>query len=1340
MFPAAADFSLNEIKAYRTFAFPAALSSPAHEPHFSVEDAPNWITSQGYQLYLEHSSEDLPGDSDPNDIPTGILKAYRNYILPEHYRGHPFFSLENPDAWINSVALNVYLDKSAVDAPISNWRGRSQSISSRAPSRAASLASSAPAQRSRASSLVSFVPSSRPGSPLAFTVSDLSSSRPSSRLSAMDIIDISSDSDSEPQHPPQPSSKLEDVPIIIPPAIPNRVKKGKTKARSGRNEEIMITRQLYVREIVHMTTVPPTFDVPHTPTAILLDLSSSAHLLHRANGNNMTIDAFIRAENQDSWDGSVGHKKGDVNVHGLTDDPKEKYRCRRVDLICNGIQKCEHLDRTLFEGLERYEADEEEMQHLWNHELDRNEMEAASHVGILARFYTYIRTLECKVTCDGVVVLVPLSQGPSKYGKRNFVGCSKWNRSENGKHLYASIDANIDEGDLRFVIDNEGLLPERLVPTTDSTPCVLTVHPRVTLDHCPYSHIIDGKIEIAKMVPRRCHSRLVIFIPVAPVPPALSHKAIIFLEKPHNHPAHPRVKPSTEDKLKLETAIQAVGVNGLTVQKLLNAPNTSAVYGGKRIAEASPAYADTQKVRKAISGQKKIEHPHGMEWDGEICDFIPVIPSQLVLSTGVQYQLNMREAKLAPAERYIHTAMNKNGFKLVVTMHPQIAMLIHRVRYLGIDYTFKRADGELDEWEVGGFVDRYNQRKIPRSRPDARNSSKNFDTIRHVTGEVFKLAPFYPDAKCRVLLLDGEVPQVLGLGTFLADYNDPNISKIWTREPTKLVQYCLKVCSVHFERHNDELPDHIPQSVIKRLKSIMGLKTQAEIDEWHRDVDKLGETEITIKREKDRNSWMYGGINKFKSKIAPEDHDLTPNHSNLIETAHAARNAETGIHLPLLEAILQAQERDNIKVRELAAIDRNAVMPKRWNGAAARERHAAQRRNWAARKTAERNDQLTSYDTLKKELETGAEENRQSLGRQKELEAEIKTLQEELVIDKRRGDFKERINALRKDVDEEKSERREWAVRRQQLNSELDRLRKEELAGVRINGRRPERPSGEEHTRESLPIDNNMNFTHSVDSTADSHDLPEYEPAELPIESSISTIEAFRFGESVDISDRPSTSMFGTGAEAHVFAASEDSSIFTFSPVGFDTDTNVSGNPSTSMFGNDTANLVANSVGLVAANNNYQVDPSANGFYSDENGFSSNFNAFDYDQFDRFMLNTNAFEPAGHIQPDNMWSYSSTPEESLDPEPMQWTRASQELPHLPKPNFDPTPSATPSQQQETNSDSPADLDDYVAPQDIDLELSERNIVTGKRQRTKSMRAGGPDLEERAPKRGAQALP
>jgi hypothetical protein len=37
-------------------AFPSALSDPAHNPFFSIEEAPSWITSHGYQLFLTHNN------------------------------------------------------------------------------------------------------------------------------------------------------------------------------------------------------------------------------------------------------------------------------------------------------------------------------------------------------------------------------------------------------------------------------------------------------------------------------------------------------------------------------------------------------------------------------------------------------------------------------------------------------------------------------------------------------------------------------------------------------------------------------------------------------------------------------------------------------------------------------------------------------------------------------------------------------------------------------------------------------------------------------------------------------------------------------------------------------------------------------------------------------------------------------------------------------------------------------------------------------------------------------------------------------------------------------------
>lgn len=38
--------------------------------------------------------------------------------------------------------------------------------------------------------------------------------------------------------------------------------------------------------------------------------------------------------------------------------------------------------------------------------------------------------------------------------------------------------------------------------------------------------------------------------------------------------------------------------------------------------------------------------------------------------------------------------------KVVVTAHPILAKLIHEARFLVCDFTFKRTDGDLDEWEV----------------------------------------------------------------------------------------------------------------------------------------------------------------------------------------------------------------------------------------------------------------------------------------------------------------------------------------------------------------------------------------------------------------------------------------------------------------------------------------------------------------------------------------------------------------------------------------------------------------------------------------------------------------
>ncbi|KAJ7672715.1 hypothetical protein B0H14DRAFT_2424164, partial [Mycena olivaceomarginata] len=166
-----------------------------------------------------------------------------------------------------------------------------------------------------------------------------------------------------------------------------------------------------VDEIIQISPIPSTWTVPRIPAAYLVNLSNAFDSLKVGN-RTLTIDRFIRTEDQDSWGGSSGHSVGDSEVVGFLPDLTTAIKCRRAHLKCKGVYTCEFIDPSHFEGCERYEPDPAATQALWKAELDANEREAASAAGILtpcSSFYNQIMTSKCKVQCDGVPVFKHLS-------------------------------------------------------------------------------------------------------------------------------------------------------------------------------------------------------------------------------------------------------------------------------------------------------------------------------------------------------------------------------------------------------------------------------------------------------------------------------------------------------------------------------------------------------------------------------------------------------------------------------------------------------------------------------------------------------------------------------------------------------------------------------------------------------------------------------------------------------------------------------------------------------------------------------------------------------------------
>ncbi|KAJ7808799.1 hypothetical protein B0H14DRAFT_3881276 [Mycena olivaceomarginata] len=113
------------------------------------------------------------------------------------------------------------------------------------------------------------------------------------------------------------------------------------------------------------------------------------------------------------------------------------------------------------------------------------------------------------------------------------------------------------------------------------------------------------------------------------------------------------------------------------------------MYDGKRVSAVSPAFADVRKIRDCIAAHRKVEFPAGTGF------------------SGVQHYMQTKDHTLPVSERYIHAAMSKGRFKLVVTLHPQLAKFIHSVLALAIGYTFKHIECDMDEWEVVGFSERF---------------------------------------------------------------------------------------------------------------------------------------------------------------------------------------------------------------------------------------------------------------------------------------------------------------------------------------------------------------------------------------------------------------------------------------------------------------------------------------------------------------------------------------------------------------------------------------------------------------------------------------------------------
>ncbi|KAJ7430812.1 hypothetical protein B0H11DRAFT_2389991 [Mycena galericulata] len=180
-----------------------------------------------------------------------------------------------------------------------------------------------------------------------------------------------------------------------------------------------------------------------------------------------------------------------------------------------------------------------------------------------------------------------------------------------------------------------------------------------------------------------------------------------------------------------------------------------------------------------------------------------------------------------------------------------------------------------------------------------------------------------------------EAAQVQGLGAWLSKMvlEDPFLRALFPSiDPDKLVQFILKLCSVHLERSTDELVPLVGQDTVNYLNRIRGLSDAGDIENWHRFCKTHENKKLRDwYAHKVNYPWMLPGYNETLSSFPNGYWQQSPSHTNLVESAHVATNKATKINLLPVESCRTARKFDFAKAASLAAARETCILVNRNN-------------------------------------------------------------------------------------------------------------------------------------------------------------------------------------------------------------------------------------------------------------------------------------------------------------------------------------------------------------------------------------------------------------------------
>ncbi|KAJ7464247.1 hypothetical protein B0H11DRAFT_1870607 [Mycena galericulata] len=778
----------------------------------------------------------------------------------------------------------------------------------------------------------------------------------------------------------------------------------KSYVRIGNYE---ITQKLKnVKRIEYINELPSIYPQFRERTVIVVDLSASKfNIENKATDQLYTIDYLIRNADNDSY---ISHGSGAGSSTALVTfvPGEEAIECRRASGRCKGAFACEYIDPSLL-NVVRYELDPTSRNAVLSAQADTRRSDGTTPEQNAAIFKEVVSNAKCTAVdsnghqCKGAPMMKPKPAGQSR-GHQYFIACSGWTPNFKENHRTHSIPDYVDENLLAKAFAGQRLSTD---DDKDTAPCSRLVPPSTGRKRrfCPHAHIVNGKQVQAEIRQFPCSATRSIYVPTDP---SIRKALIVQNNTGHNHPMPTLVKASLATKQVYRECVESSGTVGATVAKVDNAPSTKLILKGKTPALFSPALSSKRVKRDLVREVKAKKYPYGLGLTGA-------------------FHMYMNHLTKPLPERYIHGYITTpDGGICIFTCVVFLLKLLDDPGVLAFDddTTYKRVEGEMNEWEVTVFVKAVLRGKSPYqsymcfdlnsycaaasvvrayiNRASTDFFEQVFDELQRiklmVTGKPIALKRFVPGGNLLVMNADMDGAQAIGVCRSVMKHNVPEYSKIPNdTPPEKVAQYFIKICWRHSKEPVHDFRSLVSNADYNRLLDFVYIDSKQALDDFSTFVKGLGVKKIQDWwAHKEINEWIIPCLVKSQSLIPADTWDITPSTTNTNEAQHHWTNSLTGTKLTMVETIEKTFIVDTNTVDEIQTSLQTGVLTNSNNEVSNRMSRNSGRQSKSAQKSRESREQATERKELEGQLAEEVEARRASSARTKDISARLKLVKE----------------------------------------------------------------------------------------------------------------------------------------------------------------------------------------------------------------------------------------------------------------------------------------------------------------------------------------------------------